>query len=187
MIGTSLWDLIFIRCCIFALHFIAPLSTSYCCYLVLVCPSIYRIPRALEIWAVAEALFFILIYLPRYYVLQNAALHPPIGSRESRRKLFQLCNESVEDPERYLSMWFKGAASTEIRRENVKEFFSWAFLNGGTLGVFEEQELEEYIDQMELLLGRKFEPGKGNASSLRPTADKVKMLHRSLLWYLVSP
>lgn len=187
MIGTSLWNLIFIRFCIISLHYVAPFSLLYCLLSILMRPLIYHIPQPFEAWIIAEALFFILIYLPRYYILQNAAIHPPTKSRENRRELFQLCNQSVEDPEHYLSMWFKGAVSSEIRRENVKEFFSWAFLNKPNFGVLDEEELEEYTDQMEILLGRKFQPGKGDASSLRPTADKVKMLHRSLLWYLVSP
>lgn len=187
MIGTSLWNLIFIRFCIISLHYITPLSLLYCSLLVFIHPLVGRIPPPFEIWIVAEALFFISIYLPRYYILQNAAIHPPTRSRENRRALFQLCNKSVEDPERYLSMWFKGAVRSEIRRENVKEFFSWAFLNKPSFGVLDEEELEEYTDQMEFLLGRKFQPGKGNASSLRLTTDKVKMLHRSLLWYMVSP
>lgn len=49
-----------------------------------------------------------------------------------------------------------------------------------------DEELEEYIAEMEKLLGRKLEPGRGNAQCLRLTLDKVEMLHRSLIWYLVS-
>lgn len=186
MIGTSSWDYVFIRSCIFVLHFIAPLNTFYCVAILLIRPSTYRIHWVLEIWAVAEALFFILIYWPRYCVLQHAATHPPLRSRESRRELFQLCHEWVVDPERYLSMWFKGAPSSQIRRENVKEFFCWAFLDKSNYGIHDDEELEEYADKMEALLGRKLPPGRGNAISLRLTMDKVKMLHRSLLWYLVS-
>ena len=186
MIGTSLWDYIFIRSCIFFLHFIAPLSALYCVAVLLVRPSTYRIHWALEIWAVAETLFFISIYWPRHHILQRAATHPPTRSRENRRELFKLCHEMVADPERYLSKWFKGAPSSQIRRENVKEFFCWAFLDKPNHGTYEDEELEEYVDKMEVILGRKLQPGRGNALSLRLTIDKVKMLHRSLLWYLVS-
>lgn len=51
----------------------------------------------------------------------------------------------------------------------------------------EDEELEEYVERFETLLGRKLDPGRGNAVPLRLTIDEVKMLHRSLLWYLVSP
>lgn len=185
MIGTSWWDYLFIRLCIVFLHYIAPLSALYCVVILLIQPSSYRIPVFLEVWAFAETLFFFLLYLPRYYVLQHKATHPPSLSREDRRELFRKCHESLQDPERYLSKWFRGAPSSEIRRENVKEFFCWAFLNKSAFGILDDEELEEYTTEMEKILGRNLLPGRGNATPLRLTLDRVKMLHRSLLWYLV--
>lgn len=187
MIGTSLCDHVFIRCCIFFLHFVAPISALYCVLALVLRPLSYRIPVALEIWAVAETFFFLLIYLPRSYAVQQFVTHPPIRSREKRRELFQLCHESIVDPERYLSKWFKDSPIAEIRRENVKDFFCWAFLNKPSYGHLDDEELEEYVDKMESLLGRRLQPGRGNAIPLRLTVDGVRMLHRSLIWYLVSP
>ena len=185
MIGTSWQEFLFIRLCIAFLHYIAPLSAIYCFVISILRPYSYRIPLVLEIWLVAETLFYFCIYLPRYYVLQRDAAHPPIRPREERRNLFDQCHESVEDPEQYLSMWFKGAPASEIRRENLKDFFCWAFLNKAR-SVDLHEELEEYTVKMEQLLGRKLEPGRGNARPLRLTMDRVQMLHRSLFWYLVS-
>ena len=185
MIGTTWWDYIFIRSCIVLLHYIAPLCALYIAMAVLIIPSSYRIPVILEVWAFAETLFFFLLYLPQYHMLQRQATHPPSPSREERRALFQKCHESVQNPEHYLSKWFKDAPSSEIRRENVKEFFCWAFLNKSSYGILDDEELEEYTTAMEKSLGRNLLPGKGKATSLRLTLDKVKMLHRSLLWYMV--
>ena len=185
MIGNSAWDYIFIRSCIFFLHSIAPLSILYCAVVLAIQPATYRIPLFLEAWLIAETLFYIVVYLPRNYALQHAATHPSPASRERRRELFELCHENVSDPERYLSMWFKGAATYDIRRENMKEFFCWAFLNKAEYGPEDDEELEEYVDKLEGLLGRKIEPGRGTAAPLRLTLDKVDMLHRSLIWYLV--
>lgn len=53
-------------------------------------------------------------------------------------------------------------------------------------GLLDDEELEEYVDRFEILLGRKLALGRGSAVPLRLTLDKVNMLHRSLLWYLVS-
>ena len=53
-------------------------------------------------------------------------------------------------------------------------------------GMLDDGELEEYVDRFETLLGRKLEPGRGSAVPLRLTVDRVNMLHRPLLWYLVS-
>lgn len=87
----------------------------------------------------------------------------------------------------YLSGWFHGAAVKTIKRENVREFLSWAFLNGSQSGGVEEfAELEEYICLLENRLGGEFEKGyDGEVKCVRPTVDGVVMEYRSLLWYFV--
>ncbi|KAI9875495.1 MAG: hypothetical protein M1830_008414 [Pleopsidium flavum] len=184
MIGTSLWDYVFIRSCIFFLHSIAPLSILYSVVILFIRPKSYRIPWYLEAWILAETAFFTFVYLPRNYYLQHAATHPTTFSRNGRRQLFKLCHDTVPDPEQYLSKWFKKAPRSEIKRDNVKEFFCWAFLNKGDYGPEDNEELEEYVNKMEVLLGRQLDGGRGNAECLRLTLDKVDMLHRSLTWYL---
>ncbi|KAI9704780.1 MAG: hypothetical protein M1836_006560 [Candelina mexicana] len=184
MIGETTGEYIFIRACISFLHYIAPLSILYTFVVLSFRPSSYRVPWALEIWVLAETGFFFLVYLPRRYHLQHAATHPPNLSPEDRSILFNLCHDNVSDPESYLSKWFLGAPASEIKRENVKEFFRWAFLNTGEFDPADDAEIEDYIIRMEKLLGRKFEAGKGNAKPLRLSLDKVDMLHRSLTWYM---
>ncbi|KAI9821181.1 MAG: hypothetical protein M1827_003915 [Pycnora praestabilis] len=76
-----------------------------------------------------------------------------------------------------------GAPASEIKRENVKEFFAWAFLGKAHFDAADEDELEDYVERMESLLGRKMNAGKGRAMCLRLTIDKIDMLHRSLVWY----
>lgn len=120
MIGNSLWEYCFIRACIIFLHYIAPLSAVYCVTVLLLRPAGYRIPLIFEIWAIAETVFLILIYYPRNVLLQRAASHPELLPRERRRELFQRCHDSIEDPERYLSLWHKGASPSEIKRDNIK-------------------------------------------------------------------
>ena len=186
MINNTLVEFLFIRACIFFLHAIAPLSLVYCAFLVTARPSKYRLPLFLEVWLIAEALFYTLVYLPRKYALQRPATHPPTPSRDERMKLFDWCHETIPDPETYLQKWFKMAPVEEIKRDNVKEFFCWAFMNKDTWSLREDEELEEYVSELEELLGREFQFGKGSAVPLKLTLDKVRMLHRSLTWYLVS-
>jgi hypothetical protein len=189
MIGTSMQDYIFIRASIFFLHWIAPLSILYCtitpCFQAFKLTST-RVPRILETWVIAEAVFYFLVYLPRRYYLQNAAIHPKPLNRAQRRALFLRCHSNVPDPERYLSTWFLGSPASEIKRDNVLDFFCWAFLNKAEVDPGDVQELDEYIGYLEELLQRKIERGRGKAKSLRLTLDDVDMLHRSLTWYLVS-
>jgi pimeloyl-ACP methyl ester carboxylesterase len=59
------------------------------------------------------------------------------------------------------------------KRENPEEFRE------------EDEELESYVDAIETLLGRKLEPGKGSAKSMRLTVDAVNMSHRPVLWYAI--
>ena len=73
----------------------------------------------------------------------------------------------------------------EIKRDNVKEFFTWAFLNKASWGPEDEEELNFYVEETEKVLGRKIEEGRGKAVALRLTLDDVVMLQRSLTWYFV--
>ncbi|KAK7229619.1 hypothetical protein V2G26_001789 [Clonostachys chloroleuca] len=182
MVETAVWDYVFIRTCTFLLHLVAPLSILYSLASSLVHLP-FHIPRILELWLAFEAVFYLAVYLPRKAYLQNAATHPITAPRDDRRKLFRRCHSNIPDPERYLTKWFRDAAVPEIKRENVKDFFRWAFLNTGEPDPAYDEELEEYVGEMEKLLGRSLEPGRGNAKCLRLTLDKVEMLHRSLIWY----
>jgi hypothetical protein len=85
----------------------------------------------------------------------------------------------------YLRKWFLGAELEDIRKDNLKEFFLWAFFNRGGSPGDDDEELEEMVIKTEKLLRRPIEDGRGNAKCLRLTLDEVKMLHRSLVWYLV--
>ncbi|MBE3047587.1 hypothetical protein IMZ48_34755 [Candidatus Bathyarchaeota archaeon] len=185
MIGTSCWDYVFIRTCIFFLHHITPLSVLHTLTATLVHPP-YYIPPILEAWLALEAAFYLIVYLPRKAYLQTPAIHPETPSREDRRTLFERCQRHIPNPENYMRKWFQDAPAAEIKRENVHEFFRWAFFNKAEPDPAYDEELQEYTRNMEGLLGRKFEDGRGNAKCLRLTLEEVDMLHRSLIWYLVS-
>ena len=172
MIGTSKLDYLFIRACIVFLQYIAPLSAVYCVATFMLRQSMYRIPWPLEIWAVAETLFYLLVYLHNSFFLQRPAFHPPAATRNDRRQLFKKCHQTIDNaelctsfrsvdfhslinlwlkhvlgpayPKDYpkiemltasssadLSKWFKYAPLSEIKRDNVKDFYCWAFLSKG--------------------------------------------------------
>jgi hypothetical protein len=190
MIGTSKPEYYFILVCIVGLHYLAPIALLYTILnLVLhgfnIKAATYGVPLAIEIIAVAESLFFLCIFLPYKAYLQREAVHPPAPTREERKELFQLCNENISNPEVYLRKWFLGAQLENIRKENVKEFFLWAFFNRWGPPGDDDEELEEMVSMTEKLLGKPIEDGRGSAKCLRLTLDEVKMLHRSLVWYLV--
>ena len=81
MIGHSIPEYIFIRICIAGLRLVAPLSILY------VVTSLYvgrwLFTRWLGYYAVVEALFYLLVYLPRDRYLQRVSIsfissHPVI-------------------------------------------------------------------------------------------------------------
>ena len=186
MIGESRQEYVFIRLCIFFLHWLAPFSICYCALALIDRPIRYRLPLLVERWLTAEALFYLLGYLPRNSYLQRPTYHPSL-SRQEREELFSRCHETIPDPEGYIQKWFLNAPLSQIKRDNVKEFFAWAFLNKDGWNAEEDEELEEYVDRLEKLLGKTFEFGRSPVAPLRLTLDVVLMMHRSILWYLVSP
>lgn len=185
MIGTSFWDYVFIRTCIFFLYLITPLSVLYTLTASLIYPP-YYIPRILDTWLALEAAFYVIVYLPRKAYLQTPATHPETLCSEDRRKLFGRCHRHIPEPEQYLTKLFRDAPTAEIKRENLKEFFRWAFFNLAEPDPAYEDELQDYTEEIERLLGRKLEDGRDNAKCLRLTLEQVNMLHRSLIWYPVS-
>lgn len=183
MIGRSFTEYLFIRACILFLHYLAPLCALYCVIVILLHPWPYRIPPAVEVWAVAETVFLILWYYPANFLSQSAAKHPPTGSLEQRKELFTLCKNTIQDPDRYLRLWFRNAPLSEIRKDNLKQLYRWAFLNKANYDPKDEAELDEYVAETEKHLGRELLPGLGGAVPLLVTLDKVQTLYRSLFWY----
>ncbi|KAK9482513.1 hypothetical protein V1527DRAFT_476098 [Lipomyces starkeyi] len=185
MRDNSLYDYLFVRFWIIVLSSIAPLSISYCLLVLFGVPDSYRVPHILEIWAIAEATFYFFTLAFRAYYIQSPAIHPPLPSREKRLELFTLCEQSISDHKQYISKWFMDTPITDIHKENMKDFLRWAFLNNAAPDSKYDEELEEYVTVLEGKLNLKFPPGRAeNVKSLRLTVDKVKALHRSLVWYM---
>ena len=198
MIGTSVPEYLFIRVSILGIRAITPLSIFYCSFSIADHPTTgFR--KFLLAGAVLETAFWLLVFLPRKRTLHAAASHPPPLEKEERKALFWKCWDRIPNPEYYLSKWFLGARSYEIRRDNVHDFFRWALLNEGDAApnakplsdeqlarkLDEDAELDEYVDGTQTLLGRPLDPGRGSAKSLRLTVDDINMLHRPLFWYLL--
>lgn len=85
MVGTSVWDYVFIRTSIFLLHLVAPLSVV-CSLGGWLVRLPFHIPRVLELWLALEAAFYLLVYLPRQAYLQTAATHPNGSMMRQRRR-----------------------------------------------------------------------------------------------------
>lgn len=186
MLGTSTAEYAFIRIFIFVLHYIAPLSFLYCVIITMDPAATFRMMPAIELWLIAEALFWTCFFFPYRWYLQHAAIHPAPRSKEERRKLFDYVKTEVTDPDQFIQGWFKGAKIKDIRRDDVKEWLTWAFFDSDCEESKYEDEIEEYTLEIESMLRKDLRPGKGTVKPLKLTIDPVDMLHRSLLWYSVS-
>jgi hypothetical protein len=99
--------------------------------------------------------------------------------------LFKRCSSYLVTSD-YLSGWFSSAG---FKRDNVVDWLLWALFSAtrDTCLVEWEEELEEYLSMVEAIIGRELAPGYNTgARCMRPTIDGVLMLHRPLIWYLVS-
>ncbi|KAL5365861.1 hypothetical protein BJX96DRAFT_159878 [Aspergillus floccosus] len=191
MIGTSTAEYFFIRTCILFLHNIGPLSTLYCIQLLLHLFFPYptyleRIPYLIQIWFVAEAVFFTAVSMPLKYALRHAPIYQGSISAECRKNLFRKCITNVPNLEEYLSRWLMISRAEFIRRDNVKDFIAWAFFPPGYVREQDQQneeEIEHYTTEIEKLIGRELPPGRIDVKSLGQLLNEASGSHRSLLWY----
>lgn len=174
MLNTTFYELIFIRACVFFLNY-AP---------------IFWLILPLPLSAVAllvEFFYYILIWRPFESRLRNTTAKHPLDTRQQREALFERCNQNVPDIEKYLSLWALGADIHDIKRDNVRDFFLWAFFDREDAGHEDDisDELESYIAKTEAMLGRPLPPGTGNIRPLRLTFDAIQSRYRSVAWYLI--
>lgn len=183
MLNDTLFEYIQIRAVILLLHAIGPVCTAYAVTLLrrsVLHPQPTQL-NALHIYCAAEAAFF-LFFLWYRRTLQHEAIHPPLRSKEERKKLFDKMKSEIHDPEKFLGGWFLGAEIEDIGRDDLKDYLSWAFWEGRTTKG-DEAELEEMTVKVEKMVRKEFKAGKGKAKSLRLTLDPIEMEWRSLLWY----
>ncbi|KAK5436177.1 hypothetical protein LTR34_001806 [Exophiala xenobiotica] len=183
MLGTSRLEYLWVVTWAVILHSIGPVSLLYCVVATLI-PKYLRLPKYLEYWALIETLFYFLTLGYLKYYLQSPAIHPPLLEKEERIRLFRRCFENSQDLDKLLSRWFLGTPVVDIKRENMKEWLRWAFLNTAMVDPTQDDELETYLVELETKLGTNFAPGRADVKSIRLTLDKVEALHRSLTWYL---
>ncbi|KAI1314206.1 hypothetical protein F5Y03DRAFT_5496 [Xylaria venustula] len=190
MIGTSVPEYVFIRISIFFLQYTTPICLVYLLILIALSgiggASSWSGITAIG-YSIIDALYALLIYYPYNRRLKQAAEHPPLLARPERWALFIRCLDNIPDVTRYLQMWFLGADESDIRKDNVREFLSWAFLDRypGNETAEELDELDEYLFEVEKRIGHELEPGRGKAKCLRLTLDEIKVRYRSVVWYLI--
>lgn len=190
MIGTSVYQLIFIRTCIFLLQYGTLLVLLALAFLVLCYGRAALSPlfgKIALVYCLLDLLYATFVYLPYSVRLKQEAQHPPGMTPAERRALFLRCIDHVPDLDRYIRLWFLGSDQADIRRENVHDFLLWAFFDcaPGHQTEADDAQVDEFIQTMEIRGGRKFVEGRGQAQSLRLTLDAIEIRYRSFVWFVM--
>ncbi|KAI1329779.1 Alpha/Beta hydrolase protein [Xylariaceae sp. FL0255] len=192
MIGTSLPEYIFIRVAIFFLQYTAPICLSYPLISATVSGDVVGVlsrtsSQVVIGYSVLDALYATFVFYPYQKRLKEEANHPPLPPPPERQALFKRCLDNIPNVSRYLQKWFLGADMADIKREDVRDFISWAFFDRWPgLGTnAENKELDQYVSQVEEQIGHELEPGTGKAKSLRLTLDEIPFSYRSVIWYTI--
>jgi len=181
MIGNSTAEYVWVVFWATILNSVGPISVLYC----ILATYFSRLPRLPLYWAIVETVFYIITLVYRYHHIQRPAVHPLLTSKAERSVLFDRCLATTHDVEHYISKWFLNAPLSAIKRENVKEWFRWAFMNTDEFDASYDEEVNSYVKRLEKKIGTEFEQGRSDVKCLRLTLDKVNALHRSLTWYMV--
>ncbi|KAJ5166215.1 uncharacterized protein N7482_004996 [Penicillium canariense] len=163
---------------------ITPLSVFYCVAWILNYLPKHWAAKLLGLYALAETCFYFLVFLPRNRALQQDAIHPDTD-RESRQELVRKCIENIPNPERFISLWNRGTPPSQVHRENFKEWLCWAYFNKSTWDDHEDEELNNYVQKFETLLGYLLPEGRDPSKSLRVSLDPGNIYHRPLVYYVL--
>lgn len=178
----------FIRISIFLLRSVAPLSTAYGIARVAGWRplTISAVLYGIDAYACAEVSFYLLCRLRRWWLNRPAPEHNLPFSSAERKILFIRTWESTPNPRSYLSLWFKGIPVEDLCREDIKDWISWRMWNEIERSPVNEEDLEEYLAYMEGILKWKFPSGRSTHASMAVTFEPLRIVHRPLLWYVVS-
>ncbi|KAI0293580.1 hypothetical protein BC826DRAFT_1105012 [Russula brevipes] len=185
MIGRSWPEYVFIRTAILGLRLVAPLSIVY---LAASCRAgAFLWSSLLGAYTLVESAFFLFVYLPRSYRLQQDAKYPPRMSRAEREALFYKCANSMTSES--ISGWFIRSPGEHLCRDNVADWLLWALFSARRNDALPEweEELDSYITVMGSYVGYPLEHGSNpEMQCLRLTMDPVPMVHRPFVWYMES-
>ena len=184
MLKDSTFNRGFIRFSILALRSVAPLAIFYCLARLFYTAKGVLLSWPLRVWAVLEALFYFLIYLPRKWWL-NLPPEPIVIQRAEREMIFERTWEVTPNPRKYLSLWFHNAPVEALRRDDVTDWLHWRGWNSFDHDSKDEEELHHYLRRTEEVLGLTFKPGSGPHKSMRVTIEPVRMQHRPLIYYIL--
>ena len=117
--------------------------------------------KIMEVWCVIEALFYIALKLKIKYLqnkdpLEASLSAAPMLDPADRRILWdRMIDSEKHDPISFVSGWFFDEDIDNITRYDIFDFVCWSMFDGRNqehLTLEEERELEEFIDDLEMII-----------------------------------
>ncbi|PVH93901.1 hypothetical protein DM02DRAFT_676540 [Periconia macrospinosa] len=189
LVGKSTVEYVFVRGMIYFFSYLGLLCLGYF-YLAVAIGGKTWISHpfsiAIETIGAIEILFYFFWFLPyRHYLHKQKPLFPAPLSREERKKLFHKSLGTRSDIDLFIKKWMGEGNVEDVRRENLKEWLLWAVFDREGQPGEDDEELEEYVTEVENFLGREIRPGWGPVESIRLNFQPFTISHRSLVFYLV--
>ncbi|KAL5412980.1 hypothetical protein PMIN06_004469 [Paraphaeosphaeria minitans] len=189
LLGKSTFELALIKAFVYFYSYLGLLCLAYF-YLALSIGGVRAVTHpvsiAIEVLGAVEILFYLCWFLPyRSYLRKQKAVFPPPLNRRQRQDLWNRCLAVTPDIELYVKKWMCGGSLEDLRRENMKEWLLWALFDREGPPGDDDDELEEYVEAVEEMLGKNIRPGWGPAACLRLNFRTFAVSHRSLTYYMI--
>ena len=117
--------------------------------------------KVMEVWCVIEALFYIGLKLKIRYLqnkdpLEASLSAAPMLDPDDRRILWdRMIDSEKHDPVSWITGWFFDENIDNITRYDIFDFVCWSMFDGRNqehLTLEEERELEDFIDELEMIV-----------------------------------
>lgn len=123
--------------------------TSYFSILIWTAQTMKSSSLAVEVWAVIEGVFYVILFLHRKWLnsldtLELSLMSAPMLEIGERAELWQLMMESEEgECSKWVSGWFFGASLETLTKYDVMDFVTWSLFEGRNIEHLTQEEMTQ--------------------------------------------
>jgi pimeloyl-ACP methyl ester carboxylesterase len=118
---------------------------------------------AVEVWAVIEGIFYVILFLHRKWLnsldtLELSLLSAPMLETRERAELWSLMVDTIMDDgecSQFLSGWFFGEKLEKLTKYDVMDFLTWSLFEGRNIEHLTQEELNQlrgFVSDLEYML-----------------------------------
>eukprot|EP00581_Thalassiosira_minuscula_P014098 CAMPEP_0183720086 /NCGR_PEP_ID=MMETSP0737-20130205/12798_1 /TAXON_ID=385413 /ORGANISM="Thalassiosira miniscula, Strain CCMP1093" /LENGTH=743 /DNA_ID=CAMNT_0025949897 /DNA_START=717 /DNA_END=2948 /DNA_ORIENTATION=+ len=103
---------------------------------------------AVEVWAVIEAIFYVILWLHRKWLnsldtLELSLMSAPMMERRERAELWEFMMDSEEECSEFISGWFFGEKLEKLTIYDVMDFLTWSLFEGRNMEHLTQEEMNQ--------------------------------------------